>query len=182
LQKSEIVIPVEAGIQSFQEFLDARFCRGDIFFEFCNNLMRKRIFPYLALLVVTLLSGCAVVPFLPFVPVIGSAYQGYVIWKGGEATKYYAFDLDTINRAVMSASDRLKLESTLIKSVPQEGYSLKTKGKVQMHIDILPFEKHVTIVVIRIPILGNKHYVQLFYSLIDDNLPKSTAANEEQTQ
>ena len=104
--------------------------------------MRNRIFPRLALFLVTaLLSGCAVLPFLPFLPVMGSAYEGYVVWKSGKATKYYAFDLDTTYRAVMQASDQLKLEATLIKSAPKEGYSLETKGNVPMHIDILPLEK-----------------------------------------
>jgi hypothetical protein len=32
LQKSKIVIPAEAGIQSFQEYLDPRFRGGDTFF------------------------------------------------------------------------------------------------------------------------------------------------------
>ena len=38
MQKFEIVIPAEAGIQSFQELLDPRFRAGDTFFEFCNCL------------------------------------------------------------------------------------------------------------------------------------------------
>ena len=112
----------------------------------------------------------------------GSAYSGYVIWKSGEATKYYAFDLDTTYRAVMRASDRLKLEATLIKSAPKEGYFLETKGNVPMHIDILPLEKSVTTVVIRIPTFGDKHYVELFYRLVDDNLPKKAAVGKEKTQ
>jgi hypothetical protein len=145
--------------------------------------MRNRIFPHLALFLVTaLLSGCAAIPFLPFLPMMGSAYEGYVVWKSGEATKYYAFDLDTTYRAVMQASDQLKLEATVIKSAPQEGYSLETKGNVPMHIDILPFEKSVTTVVIRITTFGDKHYVELFYRLVDDNLPKKAAVGKEKTQ
>ena len=92
----------------------------------------------------------------------GTRLRGYVVWKSGEATKYYAFDLDTTCRAVMRASDQLKPEATLIKSAPKEGYSLETKGNVPMHIDILPLEKSVTTVVISIPTFGDKHYVELF--------------------
>ena len=113
---------------------------------------------------------------------MGSAYEGYVVWKSGEATKYYAFDLDTTYQAVMQASDQLKLEATVIKSAPKEGYSLETKGNVPMHIDILPLEKSVTTVVIRIPTFGDKHYVELFYRLVDDNLPKKTNVDKEKTQ
>jgi hypothetical protein len=145
--------------------------------------MRNRIFPRFALFLVTaLLSGCAAIPFLSFLPIMGTAYEGYVVWKSGEATKYYAFDLDTTYRAVMRASDQLKLEATLIKSAPKEGYSLETKGNVPMHIDILPLEKSVTSVVISIPTFGDKHYVELFYRLVDDKLPKKAAVGKEKTQ
>ena len=134
------------------------------------------------LLVSALLSGCAALPLLSFLPVMGSAYEGYVIWKSGEATKYYAFDLNTTYRAVMQASVHMKLEATLIKSAPQEGYSLETKGNIPpMHIDVLPLKKGVTKVVISIPAFGDKHYVELFYSLVDDNLPKKAAVGKEKT-
>jgi len=115
---------------------------------------------------------------------MGSAYEGYVVWKSGKATKYYALDLDTTYRAVMRASDQLKIEATLIKSAPKEGYSLEIKGNVPMHIDILPLEKNVSVttVVIRIPIFGDKQYVELFYKLVDDNLPKREAVGKEKTQ
>jgi hypothetical protein len=126
-----------------------------------------------------------VLPFLPFLPVMGSVYDGYVVWKSGKATKYYAFDLDTTYRAVMQASDQLKIEATLIKSAPKEGYSLEIKENVPMpmHIDILPLEKSfsVTTVVIKIPILGDKQYVELFYKLVDDNLPKKATVCKEKT-
>jgi hypothetical protein len=147
--------------------------------------MRNRIFSRLALFLVTaLLSGCAVVPFLPFLPVMGSVYDGYVVWKSGKATKYYAFDLDTTYRAVMQASDQLKIETTLIKSAPQEGYSLEIKRNIPMHIDILPLEKNVSVttVVISISIFGDKQYVELFYRLVDDNLTKKAAVGKEKTQ
>jgi hypothetical protein len=145
--------------------------------------MRNRIFPLLDLfLFTTLLSGCAALPCLSFLPIVGTTYEGYVVWKSGEATKYYAFDLYTTYRAVMRASDQLKLEATLIKSAPKEGYSLETKGNVPMHIDILLLEKSVTTVVIRIPTFGDKHYVELFYRLVDDNLPKKAAVGKEKTQ
>ena len=60
--------------------------------------------------------------------ITGSAYEGYVIWKSGEATKYYAFDLDTTYRAVMRASNQLKLGATVTESAPKERYSLEQRG------------------------------------------------------
>lgn len=128
------------------------------------------------------LAGCAVIPLIPFLPVVGSAYEGYVVWKSGKATKYYAFDVDTTDRAVMQASDRLKLEATVTKSAPNEGYSLETKGKVPMHIDVLPLENSVDVtkVVIKISLFGDKQYVELFYRLVDDNLhPKAVIVKQK---
>jgi len=134
-------------------------------------------------LIIALLSGCTALPFMSFLPLMGSsAYEGYVVWKSGEATKYYAFDLDTTYKAVMRASEQMKLEATLIKSEPKKGYSLETKGNVPMHIDVLPLKKSVTTVVIKIPTFGDKHYVELFYSLVDDNLPKKAAIDKEKIQ
>jgi len=145
--------------------------------------MRNRIFPLPALfLVAALLSGCAAFPFLSFLQITGPTYEGYVIWNSGEATKYYAFDIDTTYRAVMRASDQLKLEATLIKSAPKERYSLETKGNFSMHIDILPLKKDITTVVTRIPAFGDKHHVELFYSLVDNNLPKKAAVGQEKIQ
>ncbi len=138
----------------------------------------RKVAGYL-ILVITLISGCAALPFASFLPMMGPAYEGYVVWKSGKATKYYASDPDTVYRAVMRASDQLKLEATLIKSAPQEGYSLETKKSVPMHIDVLPLEKSVTTVVIRVPTFGDKHYVELFYRLVDDNLSKKGAVDEE---
>ena len=45
LQKSEIVIPAKAGIQSFQELLDPRFRGGDTLFEFYNRLDKLFLHP-----------------------------------------------------------------------------------------------------------------------------------------
>ncbi|MHB9098503.1 MAG: hypothetical protein ACYC5X_11865, partial [Syntrophales bacterium] len=68
--------------------------------------MRKKIAAPLSLFYVTalLLSGCAAPACLSFLPITGSAYEGYVAWTSGEATKYYAFDIETTYRAVMRTS------------------------------------------------------------------------------
>jgi hypothetical protein len=152
-----------------------------------GKVMRKWNILLLApLLAAALLSGCAALPFLSFVETAGSAagsaYGGYVVWNSGEASKYYASDSDTTYRAVMQACDQLKLEATITKSAPKEGYSLEIKGKVPMHIDVLPFEKSMTDVVIKISILGDKHYVELFYSIIDENIPRNAALGNEKAK
>ena len=146
--------------------------------------MRNNIPRPVSLFIVTalLLSGCAAPACLSFLPITGSAYEGYVVWKSGEATKYYAFDLDTTYRAVMRTADRLKLETTVIKSASKERYSLEIKGNNPMSIDISPLDTNVTTVAISIPAFGDKHYVELFYRIVDDNLPKKAAVGREKTQ
>jgi hypothetical protein len=146
--------------------------------------MRPKVFQRLALFFVfVILSGCAVVPFLPFIPVVGSVYDGYVVWKSGKATKYYAFDLDTTYQAVMRASDQLKLETTLINPSTKKGYSLKVKGNIPMDIDILPLKKNASVstVVIKISIFGDKQFVELFYRLVDSNLIKGEAVGKNKS-
>ena len=115
---------------------------------------------------------------------MGSVYDGYVVWKSGKATKYYAIDIDTTYRSVMRAADQMKLETTLIKSAPQGGYSLEIKRNIPMHIDILPLEKNVSVtrVIVSISMFGDKQYVELFYKLIDDNLLKREAVSKEKPQ
>jgi hypothetical protein len=146
-------------------------------------VVRNKIFPLLSLFLIAIfLLGCTALPCLSFLPLTGSAYEGYVIWKSSEATKYYAFDPDTTYRAVMRTSSQMKLETTVIESVPKERYSLEIKGNVPMHIDISPLEKSVTTVAISIPTFGDKHYVELFYRLVDDNLPKKATVGNEKSK
>ena len=135
-----------------------------------RNKYPKIALPIVLFLLPALLSGCAVVPYLPFSPIMGSVYD--VVWKNGEAIKYYAFDLDTTYRAVMGASDYLKLEAMSIRTGPTRGYHLRTMRDVVMQIDILPLEASasVTTVVIHISIFGDRQFVELFYRLVDENL------------
>jgi hypothetical protein len=142
--------------------------------------MRRKIVTCFALLFFpAFLSGCMILPLIPFIPVAGAAYQGYVIWKLGTATKYYAFDILTTYQAVMKASDQLKIEAKIIKEDPKEGYDLETKGDVPMKIHIVPFGKDVTKLIISISTFGDKRYVELFYRLVDDNLPKKVETGKE---
>ena len=125
---------------------------------------------FLAIALLLLLAGCAAIPILSFF--VGSGYEGYTVWKSGEATRYYSFDLDTTHKAVMKASKEMNLEVKISKSSPKEGYSMDTVVNVPMHIDILPIKKKVTAVVTSIPTFGDKNYVELFYKTVDNNLPK----------
>jgi Protein of unknown function (DUF3568) len=138
---------------------------------------KRGIFVFL-LLAASLLSGCAAASLIPAVgeaqviPVIGASYQGYVVWKGGESSKYYANDSKTICQAVKQSCDQLKLETVIQNPASENGCSLETKGKYPMEINASHIEENLTKVVITIELFGDKEYAELLYRTIDANIPK----------
>lgn len=148
----------------------ADLCRGGIVRE-------REIFVFL-LLAASLLSGCAAAPLIPVVgeaqviPVIGVSYQGYVVWKGRESSKYYSNDSKTICQAVEQSCDQLKLETVIQTPASEKGCSLETKGKYPMEINVSYIEENLTKVIVRIELFGDKEYAELLYRTIDANIPK----------
>jgi hypothetical protein len=146
-----------------------------------GDVMKERLLSRLSVFLVTVsLSACALLPLGTLLPMAGTAYNGYIVWRSGEATKYYAYDVDTTHQAVLAASQQLKIEPRVIKSAPASDYVLETKGRVPMQIEISPYEKGVTKVIIRISPFGDKNYVELFYKLVDEHLANKTAAGREE--
>lgn len=120
---------------------------------------------------VNVIWGCMVAPY---VPVVGTVYDGYVAWQGREAVKYYAEDIDTIRQAVLQSSRQLNLE-IVRKSLEkdQKGYALEVKCNEPLQISILPFEKKVTKVIIKIIPFGERQFADFYYQMIDRNLAKN---------
>ena len=112
--------------------------------------------------------GCSV---LPFVPVVGTVFDGYVGWKGHQAVKYYAEDVVTMRRAVLQSSQQLHLK-IVRKSPDVNRNSLELKCKEPLQIEILQFEKKVTKVMIKVNLGGDKQFAEFFYHRIDANLAK----------
>ncbi len=121
---------------------------------------------------VNIIGGCSI---LPFIPVVGTVYDGYIGWKGHQATKYYAEDVGTIHRAVMRSSQQLHLK-IVRNSTDANRHFLELKCKEPLQIEILPFEKKVTKVMIKINLGGDKQFADFFYHRIDANLAKSRRA------
>ena len=112
--------------------------------------------------------GCSV---LPFVPVVGTVFDGYVGWKGHQAVKYYAEDVVTMRRAVLQSSQQLHLK-IVRKSGAVNRHSLELKCKEPLQIEISQFEKKVTKVMIKVNMGGDKQFAEFFYNRIDANLAK----------
>ncbi|MGZ6193361.1 MAG: DUF3568 family protein [Syntrophales bacterium] len=142
--------------------------------------MRKGEILVFLLLAASLLSGCAAAPLIPVVgeaqviPVIGVSYQGYVVWKGRESSKYYAHDSKTVCQAVEQSCEQLKLETVIQNPASENGCSLVTKGKYPMDISASRTEENLTKVVITIELFGDKQYAELLYRTIDDNTHEKT--------
>ena len=113
--------------------------------------------------------GCSIVPI---VPVVGTVYEGYVGWKNHQSIKYYAADIVTIHRAVMMSSQQLNLKVVRKKPPVNKGHALEVKCKEPLQIEILPFERKVTKVIIKIELLGDKQFAHFFYQRIDANVAK----------
>jgi hypothetical protein len=131
--------------------------------------MKKIIWCACLFFAVNINSGCSIIPF---VPVVGTVYDGYVGWKGHQAVKYYAEDISTMRRAVMQSSRQLNLK-LVNKSTAEKGYSLELACKEPLQIDILSFEKKVTKVMIRVSLFGDKQFADFVYQMIDANVAKS---------
>jgi hypothetical protein len=58
----------------------------------------------------------------------------------------------------------------------EKGYSLELACKEPLQIDILPFEKKVTKVMIRVSLFGDKQFADFVYQMIDANVAKSRRA------
>jgi hypothetical protein len=131
-------------------------------------MLKKIIWSTCLFFAVNTIGGCTV---LPFIPIVGTVYDGYVGWKGQQAVKYYAEDMGTIQRAVMQSSQQLHLK-IVRKSQDANGHSLELKCKEPLQIEIMPFEKKVTKVMIKVNLGGDKQFAEFFYHRIDANLAK----------
>lgn len=135
----------------------------------------------LTLFLLIALSGCMAIPLGTLLPVAGTAYNGYVVWKRGEASKYYAYDLEATYRAVMETSRQLKIEPRVITAQPAAFYSLETQGSVPMHIDVTPYEKSLTKVIVKISPFGDRDYVEFFYRLVEEHLADRAVGSKEKS-
>ncbi len=145
--------------------------------------MTKRVIVVFLLFATSLLSGCPAAMLIPaiggpqVVPIMGATYQGYVVWKGRESSKYYIYDSNTVCQAVKQSCEQLKLETVIQNPVSENGCSLETKGNYPMEINVSHVEKNLTKVVITIALFGDKPYAELLYRTIDDNIPKKMDNN-----
>jgi hypothetical protein len=118
---------------------------------------------FLLLFLIFSLSGCAVAPVL-----IGPAISGAIMWKQGEAIKFYENHSNTIYNASKRVCQELQLP--IIKDQKtKNGYSIIAGTKEKYKISIEKNQENITKVGLRIGI-GNIPLTELFYKKLDDEI------------
>lgn len=107
------------------------------------------------------LSGCLVAPF-----VVSPIVTGVLMWKQGEARKYYKEDLRQVNRAVRLSLKELGHQISSEEQT-EDGYSLVAGSDDKFKIKIVKIKQNITEVKCRINIMGDKPYAELLYAEID---------------
>ena len=108
-------------------------------------------------------SGCAFAPFL-----VSPIVTGVLMWKEGEAKKYYKEELKTIHRSVIHSLRELGHPVAEDKSSKQGFYIVAGEGR-KFKIKLIKVKDNITEVRCRIDFMGDKPYAELLYAEIDSN-------------
>lgn len=119
----------------------------------------KKLFLFFSFFV----CGCSFVPF-----VVGPIITGVIMWKQGEAKKYYNEDSLVIYRAVKNSLKELEYQINFDQK-NKDGYYLVAGEKSKFKITIRNVKSKVVEVSVRINFMGDKQYAELLYSKIDAN-------------
>lgn len=109
------------------------------------------------------LSGCSTVP------IIGPIITGIVMWKDGEASKYYNEEAHTLYRSVKISLEELNYQIFSDENLKDGGNYIVAGDNDKFKIFIRQVKPHITEVKIRVNFLGDKPYADLLYEQIDLN-------------
>lgn len=123
----------------------------------------KKIF--LVFLLIGAISGCSFLsPFMLISPII----QGYIMWKDGEATKYYRLEpYQTYHFLKIVLND---LGHKIITDEIQKNGSFYIVSQSKNHkfkINVVNADIGITALKIRIDFMGDKPYAELIYHNLD---------------
>lgn len=108
-------------------------------------------------------SGCVAAPFIS--PIV----TGIIVWKGGEAHKYYNEEAHTLYRATKTSLKELDHPIFKDEKTKDGGYYIVAGNDDKFKIAIRNVKPHITDVKIRINFMGDKPYAELIYGKIDSN-------------
>lgn len=119
---------------------------------------KKQIF--LSIFIIFFISGCSAL-FLAS-PII----SGIIMWKQGEAKKYYEEDYQLVVRSVKKTIKKYNLSVKKQKDYKNE-YVVVAGNNDRFKISVIK-ESSYTLVCIRINFFGDKNLTELIYKTIDD--------------
>ena len=147
----------------------------------------KRVVRLMAIFsLLSVLTGCVASSVIA--PGVAMAYNMYVTWKNGEATKYYHYDTIVVHRAVCLALRDMELtvndDSASVDQKPEDvrrrfrhkqqgaskGFQMSVGTKNRFKIKIQPVEPDICRLKVRIDFWGDKPYVELLYQKVDEYL------------
>lgn len=117
----------------------------------------------LVLFLTFFICGCSVAPFL-----VGPIITGVVMWKQGEAKKYYNEELIIIYRAAKNSLKELEYQIHSDEKT-KDGYYLTAGERNKFKITINQVKPKIVEVCVRINLMGDKPYAELLYTKIDAN-------------
>jgi hypothetical protein len=133
-------------------------------------------------------AGCAATALVaPVAGGISVAYDLYVKWKDGEATKYYHYNTAVVHRALSMALHDLGIpvssDSAGIDQKPEaprrffhkkqgttKGFRILAGNNNKFKVKIEPVETDISRLKVRIDFWGDKPYVEALYQKVDEYL------------
>tara|TARA_Y100000034_G_scaffold133308_1_gene198424 strand:+ start:3614 stop:4030 length:417 start_codon:yes stop_codon:yes gene_type:complete len=122
----------------------------------------------LAILILPLFVGCGAELLIG--PLVSPIIQGAIMWKEGEAHKYYNLDSDSMYRAAKRTA--LEVGYPIERDdIPDQGnYYLIVGENDRLKISVDRVEPNVTRVSIRVNTMGDKPYAEMFYEKLDSQV------------
>lgn len=111
-------------------------------------------------------SGCAA---LAPTALISPAIQAVIMWKDGEAHKFYPHNVKVMHSATLRSLQSLGV-SFKKEDFSKGTYHITATQHNKFSIKIVTTELYVTRVSIRVDFMGDKDYAELIYKTIDEKL------------
>lgn len=125
--------------------------------------MKKFALFFAFLLAGVVVPGCS--PISPF-DIASPIVTGIVLWKEGEAHKYYNEEMPAMHRSVKTALKELNLPIAKDEST-KDGFYIIAGDNDRFKIRIQTIRPHITKVSIRVNFMGDKDYAELVYRTTD---------------
>lgn len=114
------------------------------------------------------LPGCGPIsPLSPVEPLI----QFYLVWRDGEAVKYYRYNSDVVYRSMRRSCKRLGYDIERDDGLDEnDNYYVVAGANDRFKIKVEQVETNISRMKIRVNFLGDKPYAELIYKEVDREL------------